>query len=61
MAAAADCDEILLTASTVDGEALNIKVGSGSGKRTTSFRADPFPTPPPDTASDQHERSKRAY
>ena len=28
MAATTDCDEILLTASTVDGEALNIKVGS---------------------------------
>jgi hypothetical protein len=29
MAAAADCDEILLTASTVEGEALSIKVASG--------------------------------
>jgi hypothetical protein len=35
MAAAADCDEIPLTASTVDGEALNVKVGSGiAGKDT---------------------------
>ncbi len=35
MALVADCDEILLTASTVDGDALNIKVGSGITEKDT--------------------------
>jgi hypothetical protein len=35
MAAVVDCDEILLTASTVDGEALKITVGSGIAENDT--------------------------